>query len=69
MQGGCKLEFLFKLCQQEMEVDLVKALQDLSEVNPDVYLIINKCAKELGIKKTNLLTQQHLIDSHNGYQG
>lgn len=39
-----------------MEVDLVLALAELSEANPDVYLIINKCAKELGIKKTNLLT-------------
>ena len=41
-------------------MDFVAALKDLQSKAPEVYLAINKYAKELGIKQSHLLTQ-HLI--------
>ena len=49
--SGQKIEFLFKLCIKQ-QIDLAQSLKQLEEIDQDVYLTLNKQAKELGLRQT-----------------
>lgn len=52
---------MFKLClKHQIEID--EALSRLQDIEPEVYLVLNKQAKELGLRKTQTLTLFEDVD-------
>ena len=49
--AGRRVDFLFKLCLKH-QIDIDQALTRLQSIDPDVYLVLNKQAKELGLRQT-----------------
>ena len=49
-----RVDFLFKLCVKH-QIDIDQALTRLQKIEPEVYLTLNKQAKELGLRQTQTL--------------
>ena len=50
--AGRKIPFLFKICHK-YALDFNQCLEEIRQLESDVYLQLNKIAKELGLKESH----------------